>query len=172
MPTLTVAATLMEECIDLGVRYRGARMLVAFAGLDVDAAMDLEGEVARAAQQHVESYLEHMRRMAFNIACNNELTQQPADRLVFMTDEELSAGTLVERVQKEELERMQAFSDLLREKYDNVVKAQSSESLLRCRNCGGSDITWNQKQTRSADESSTIFCCCLNPKCKKRWRLS
>ena len=64
---------------------------------------------------------------------------------------------------------MDYFSELLREKYENVVKAQKSESLLKCRRCGSSEITYNQKQVRGADEASSIFCSCLS--CKKRWRL-
>ncbi len=61
------------------------------------------------------------------------------------------------------------FAELLREKYDNVLKADSTQAILMCRNCGSTEVDVYQAQTRSADESSTVFCTCRNPKCKKRW---
>ncbi len=40
--------------------------------------------------------------------------------------------------------------------------------FMRCRACNSSDITWTQKQTRSADEPMTVFCKCNN--CGVRWK--
>ena len=47
---------------------------------------------------------------------------------------------------------------------------KASESLVRCFKCNGSSILWNIKQTRSADEGSTLFFLCRT--CNHRWRSS
>jgi DNA-directed RNA polymerase subunit M/transcription elongation factor TFIIS len=46
---------------------------------------------------------------------------------------------------------------------------QVYESLEHCPKCG-SKATWEQKQTRSADEGCTVFWKCTNAKCGKTWR--
>lgn len=43
------------------------------------------------------------------------------------------------------------------------------EFLMRCRACGSTDINVQQRQTRSADESMTVFCTCCD--CGKRFRV-
>lgn len=151
-------------------RLQAARLLNSFAGLTSDCALDLEQTIMSASLGCITIYLGQVRRQAYNIACNPAVASLPASQLIHLSNEEFSSGTLVERVQIEERDRMRGFSDLLKEKYENVVRAQSSESILKCRNCGSSDITFSQKQTRGADESSTIFCSCQT--CSKRWRLS
>ena len=168
--TLQIAETLRRECIDPVLRCKSVQMLASFSNMLELDAMEVERAAATVERYDTRMYLEHMRRLAFNLACNTALHSVAPDHLVHMSDEDLASGTIVQRIQEEEQERMRSYSELLKEKYDNVLKAQSSETMLRCRKCGSSDISWNQKQTRGADEASTVFCSCL--KCKKRWRLS
>ena len=151
-------------------RLKGGRLMVDFARMSAPDALELEHQIMLASSGCVKTYLSHLRRQAYNIACNPALAAVDPARLIHMTNEEFAAGTVVERVQSEEQERMRGFIELLKEKYENVVKAQSSDSILNCRNCGSNDISFSQKQTRGADESSTIFCQCQV--CSKRWRLS
>ena len=150
-------------------RLQGAKLLHSFARMPSECALELERLVMSSCGCPT-TYLGQLRRQAYNISCNPALASVAATRLIHMSNEEFAAGTLIERVQSEEQERMRGFSELLKEKYENVVRAQSSESILKCKKCGSSDITFSQKQTRGADESSTIFCSCQV--CSKRWRLS
>jgi DNA-directed RNA polymerase subunit M/transcription elongation factor TFIIS len=41
--------------------------------------------------------------------------------------------------------------------------------VLFCRKCGHDEVTWHTKQTRSADEGSTVFCTCS--RCFNRWKM-
>lgn len=159
-----------EELIPPHTRLRSVRLLHTFAGLEPQSALALERHVLAASRHCTQTYMFHVRRQAFNIACNSALTSAPPERLILMSDEEFAAGTIVERIQTEEQARMRGYTELLKEKYSNVAQAQSSESILKCRNCGSADIAWSQKQTRGADEASTCYCACQ--KCFKRWRLS
>lgn len=161
---------LSEHAIAPRERLKGARLLRGFTRIGEADALELERQVSLASCGCLQAYRRQLRRQAFNLACNPALVALPAARLIHMTNEEFAAGTVVERVQVEEQQRMRGFIELLKEKYENVARAQSSDSILKCRNCGSSDITFSQKQTRGADESSTIFCLCQV--CSKRWRLS
>lgn len=169
MQTLRVAKLLHDDLLAPELRVRGVRLFHDFAHQPVARAVELEGEVNGVSCGDALVYHAHLRRLAFNLACNAELARVAPDALVHMTDDALAAGTIVQRVKDEEQQQMDYFSELLREKYENVVKAQKSESLLKCRRCGSSEITYNQKQVRGADEASSVFCTCLG--CKKRWRL-
>ena len=44
------------------------------------------------------------------------------------------------------------------------------EGIMRCSRCKSTDISWDQKQTRGADESMTVFFECKS--CGKRWKMS
>ena len=57
---------------------------------------------------------------------------------------------------------------MLQEKYD-ALNDKTFESIVRCRRCGSGEVTWEEKQTRSADEGATVFCACTV--CKNRWVL-
>ena len=55
---------------------------------------------------------------------------------------------------------------MLQEKYDELNDANYA-AIVRCRRCGSAEVTWEEKQTRSADEAATVFCVCTT--CKNRW---
>lgn len=46
--------------------------------------------------------------------------------------------------------------------------SMTSSKLFSCPKCKVKDCTWTQKQTRSADEPMTVFCCCNN--CGNVWK--
>ena len=61
--------------------------------------------------------------------------------------------------------KMLAYTQMLERQFGD----QSAKTIL-CRQCGKKgDVEWTTKQTRSADEGSTIFCVCNT--CKARWRM-
>ena len=49
------------------------------------------------------------------------------------------------------------------------VQGGTETDLLKCSKCGQRKCTYNQVQTRSADEPMTTFVLCLN--CGKRWKV-
>ena len=48
-------------------------------------------------------------------------------------------------------------------------RAASAPALHRCRKCGGTNISFYSRQTRSADEGATIFLTC--EECGHKWRI-
>lgn len=83
-------------------------------------------------------------------------------------DEELVRGTLLERVRTTEDERRVMFQQMLQDKFESI-DTRGYTSSLRCRRCHSVDVTWEQKQTRSADEAATVYCACTT--CHHRWTM-
>lgn len=151
-------------------RLRSVRALKEFARYP--NAIGLEAEVAAFESEDKDAYIALIRRLAYNIFCSPNLLRKEPSELVLLSDTELASGTIVEKIQEQERQKIETFEGLLREKYDNVLKAQeSTQSILACRKCGSAEVSFYQVQTRGADESSSVFCMCLNAKCKKKWRL-
>ena len=107
-------------------------------------------------------YMERVRHVAFNISQNKKL----GVNAVHGSDSILTQGTVVGRIREQTRAREMRFSAMLQEKYDALNDA-TFEAIVRCRRCGNEDVTWEEKQTRSADEGATIYCSC--PVCKNRW---
>ena len=103
-----------------------------------------------------------MRHAAFNLRANPSLQED----VLVASDEILTKGTIVGRVRDEAVIRQKRFAEMLQEKYD-ALNDKKFEAIVRCRRCGNEDVTWEEKQTRSADEGATVYCSC--PVCKNRW---
>ena len=56
------------------------------------------------------------------------------------------------------------------DRFANSMPHSDDPSLrtIRCRKCGGS-VEWSIRQTRKADEGSTVFCECTQ--CHVRWKM-
>lgn len=107
-------------------------------------------------------YMDRVRRAAFNLAANPSLGRE----VVHLPDSFLAKGTLVGRIEEERKEREERFANMLQEKYD-ALNDRKFQAIVRCRRCGSEEVTWDEKQTRSADEGATVFCACQT--CKNRW---
>lgn len=72
--------------------------------------------------------------------------------------------------------------ELYPEKWRKNIKSQQEEDrillsnnetptdMFKCGKCLQSKCSYTEVQTRSMDESATLFISCLNPKCKNRWK--
>ena len=112
---------------------------------------------------HTENeYYDHIRRSACNLYSN----PQAGLRVVCTPDAALTKNTLVGDIAEERIARSQRFERMLEEKYEALNDA-TFQSIVRCRRCGCEDVSWDEKQVRSADEGATVFCVCT--RCKNRW---
>lgn len=90
---------------------------------------------------------------------------------VLQSNEAFIEGTIVHRINQNEQRRKQLFDEMLEEKYDGIARDtdKSYNSSLKCRRCNSSEVRWDQKQTRGADEAMTVFCACST--CGNRWTI-
>lgn len=107
-------------------------------------------------------YHDLIRRSAFNLASNPAVGED----VVHATDEELARGTLLGKLEAECAARKERFEQMLQEKY-NSLDDEKFQAIITCRACGSTEVRWEEKQTRSADEGASVFCTCSN--CKNRW---
>ena len=148
-------------------RQRALRVLVAAqeggesSALPVLLLRDVEARCH--ALSHTEhEYHDHIRRAACNLHANPHLGLD----VVCAPDGALTEGTLVGDIAAQRRARADRFERMLAEKYEALNDA-TFQSIVRCRRCGCEEVSWDEKQTRSADEGATVFCVCT--RCKNRW---
>lgn len=112
-------------------------------------------------------YSDKMHQIIHNINLNKELASYGAS-IVLMSDKRMAQDTIIEDIEKQTMEKQKRFEAILQEKYD-MVNRDSYKETLKCRRCGSSEVQWEQKQTRGADEAMTVFCTCS--KCQQRWTM-
>lgn len=83
-----------------------------------------------------------------------------AERIAKMTADEMASDEL--KRQREQFTR-EAIND-----HQMALTGGTSSSEIKCPACKKYDCSYNQMQTRSADEPMTTFCHCNN--CGKRWK--
>jgi DNA-directed RNA polymerase subunit M/transcription elongation factor TFIIS len=102
-------------------------------------------------------YIDHLKTIHFNLQ-NPEILQKirggelSPQTFAFMTHQEMNADlwkTLIERKIRNDAN-----------KFNNTI--QSSTNLFKCKKCGERNCSYYELQTRSADESTTIFVSCLS----------
>jgi DNA-directed RNA polymerase subunit M/transcription elongation factor TFIIS len=113
---------------------------------------------------------ELQQKMAFNLQLNGDfLTQRytPAE-IVTLNDDMLAESSEVEKEKTMLMECYQAYESLLSADF---LQGLGAVDCITCRFCGKGNVEYTTKQTRSADEGSTIFLMCTNSNCKKRWKM-
>lgn len=66
-------------------------------------------------------------------------------------------------------ELLKSGPDLCKNMTSDASATTAFTVAITCRKCKSSKITFNQKQTRSADEAMTVFCQCSD--CSYRWKM-
>jgi len=142
-----------------------AMAVLAFKRSNVEDAVLLEREI-HAASVDKEDYEERCKTLLHAFLTNPSLGKL-GKQVCHMSDEQLMEGTVVQTIQREQKERFESLHHMLEERHEMTRRANDS-TFIKCRKCGGNNITFTQKQTRSADEAMTVFLECLT--CKERWR--
>ncbi|KAH8863374.1 Transcription elongation factor A protein 1 [Schistosoma japonicum] len=96
-----------------------------------------------------------------NLRLNVLMGHVSPDKLASMTSEEMAS--------KEMKELREKYTKETIEDHQMAVTGGTETDLLRCGKCKQTKCTYNQVQTRSADEPMTTFVYCNN--CGHRWKL-
>jgi DNA-directed RNA polymerase subunit M/transcription elongation factor TFIIS len=113
----------------------------------------------------VRMYRDQLLRAACNVHINGS---NCGPHLVVRSDASHTKGTIIEAIRENRRSSKKQFESMLRDKRASARQSVDSASVsLKCRRCGSADVTWDVKQTRSSDESSTAFCVCSA--CANRW---
>lgn len=140
-------------------------------------AQVLEEAIHQSATTH-EEYVASVVRLLFALSHNRnhimKLVQKTsAHEVVAMEDAELLVGTGVARAQEQLDDREHRFKSMLQEKFEELTdkgRHEEGEGLLKCGRCQSTNVIWDQRQTRSADEGMTIIAQCLS--CNNTWSMS
>ena len=138
---------------------------IALLNYSIQKAKQQKGVVVKwEIPAFVQIYVDHLRTILYNLDKYYELKQQivngtilPND-FVFMNHQSWAPLQwkfyIEEKIKKDEM------------KYNK--KIQASTDMFTCKKCHNNKCTYYEMQTRSADESATIFVNCLT--CGKNWR--
>lgn len=158
-------------------RHRGLHLLMTQVKGKVaqrDAAeymRSLEQAIWLETQGERTAYMSLLRSMAFNLRQNGQhlmATHSPA-LLLQLDHVVLAKGTVVEAWHAKHVQRKAKATELQNSKPIDFFEGEDDSSLIRCSRCHSTDVSWEQKQTRGADESMTVFFTCTN--CDKRWKM-
>lgn len=148
----------MPTCVE---RQRGWRALAAVLPDDFDTVRAIESQVHAKALDKSQ-YHDSLRRVCEHLRLNPTLGVQAC----VLTDEQVAEGTVVQEIETQRLKRVHLFKQMLQEKFE-ALNDREFTAIVKCRRCGNADVTFDEKQTRSADEAATIFCHC--GRCGLRW---
>jgi DNA-directed RNA polymerase subunit M/transcription elongation factor TFIIS len=115
---------------------------------------------------------DQIQRIAFNLTLNHSYltrTYKPIE-LLSLNDDMLAEQSHIEVDKKKMQDKHQSYHKLTQENFLQREGLQERQCII-CRFCGQQSIEFTTKQTRSADEGSTVFFMCTNSKCKKRWKM-
>jgi len=114
-----------------------------------------------------------IRQVIYNLEMNGNylLSNYPCTIIPYLSSEQLAVGTIAAKTVERNRTKMEEVYRLLRNGliYELSPEFGISSMALRCRNCQSTEIQWESRQLRSADEPATIFCECT--KCGTRWRM-
>lgn len=153
--------------VPIEVRIRATRLIAQSFGAQHDrisAARDVESSAHDAAADE-EHYRDLVLKCALN--CRNNAINASC-YTARMPDDVLIRGTILEQIRNTEEERKKVFERMLQEKFASI-DSEAYKSSLKCRRCNSVDVSWEQKQTRSADEGMTVYCVCA--KCGNKWTM-
>lgn len=142
-------------------RQRALQLLTAARAQDVDLVRNVEAH-CHAHSDSSREYHDRIRHAAFNLRNNPRVGLH----VLVESDDVLAEDTLIGRIHQETRARQRRFDDMLQDKYE-ALNDQTFQAIVRCRRCGSEEVTWDEKQTRSADEGATIYCSCTT--CRNRW---
>ena len=148
------------------LRIRVMRLMLDMTDAQWDACVSIES-AAHAIATTQTAYLDKMRQVIFNLRSNPKLLNH-GEQIVVLSDTEMAKGTVIEDIRNQTLHRQHRFDQMLQEKCE-LINDQSLKGMLKCRRCGSNDVSWDQKQTRGADEAMTVFATCS--KCNNRWTM-
>lgn len=116
--------------------------------------------------------VEQKQRVCFNVLNNGNLLRSrfKPETLCQLSDEDLRDGSVVQQLWNEMRAKAEIYRDLVAQ--DPLEGTENRPNTVKCRNpnCrreGAVMVT--TRQTRSADEGSTVFCECGF--CNYRWRM-
>jgi DNA-directed RNA polymerase subunit M/transcription elongation factor TFIIS len=108
-------------------------------------------------------YIDRLRSIYINLKNDQLLLQLKSKEvspqtLAFMTHQELNPDHWREQIDRKIKRDMSRFTN-------NI---EASTDMYQCKKCKSRKCTYYEMQTRSADESTTIFVSCLD--CGKQWK--
>ena len=133
---------------------------------NVLTAREIESGI-HSISTNINMYRDKIQQVTHNLQVNDKLKEK-GGYISVLTDSEMAEGTIVSDIGIQSKLRFERFDRMLQDKYE-TLNDKTYRTTLKCHRCGSPEVTWEQKQTRGADEAMTVFCTCT--KCHNRWTM-
>lgn len=138
-----------------------------------DFAIDLESSlfsICNSDQQYTQGVVRLIHALMNNGDCIRQSNYTPKE-IASISPNVLMANTMTDQIQRQLDMHEHRFKEMLQERFEELEKkSDSTEGLLQCGRCKSTNVIWEQRQTRSADEGMTIIAVCV--KCSNKWRMT
>ena len=151
------------EIMEPSVRKKTLILLSRYRNFDF--CREIESAIHSRSKSIIE-YQNNSLRVAWNLKNNKNINTID---VVFDKEINMTKNTILERIDLQTKARNERFEKMLQEKYERINEKKYG-TLIKCRKCGSEEVSYEEKQTRSADEAATIFMSCST--CKNRWIMS
>lgn len=140
---------------------------------DYDFVVDLEQRLFQASKRQRGVYKQGVVRFMHALMHNRRHIVQnytPAEALRCAPDL-LLVNTVTDQLRRQTDMHERRFKEMLHERFEELeLSSDNTEGLLQCARCKSTNVVWEQRQTRSADEGMTIIAVCT--KCSNTWVMS
>lgn len=129
----------------------------------------IEQSLFQKDKMNLDAYIENAKRVSYNLSVNSkgDNSRFVMDFVAFLTDDQLCSSR-VKDFEREERHLFQSTMEMLKKRVD--TGKVTSDAAVHCKKCKSSEISVQQKQTRSADEGATVFFTCKT--CGFVWKMS
>ena len=151
--------------VEPSTRVRVLHMLMDIGKLPFASAVAID-ETTIETHRESGDYIREATRICHNVYNNPDLLGVEPKTLCGLTNDD-SRSVLLKRYMDDEVHTASVVQSMLKERYASSVSTNTT-GMIHCRACKGTDVSFQQKQTRGADEAMTIFCVCV---CGARWKM-
>ena len=112
------------------------------------------------------AFADKLQQLVFHLQTNPKIPELEDDPAVFFSSLDINLEQYVGVQETEQREDQDRYQELVDTTFDPLNKGPAT---ITCKNCADGEVEWSIKQTRSADEGSTVYCLCLS--CSARWKM-
>ena len=158
----------LRKRFTFNVRARSIQALQNWCSLSKIDSIELESSIFMTCLGIESKYEEILKRILYNVHAYGMPISVPIHEIPCLSDLSYRVESRVDDWRNSEQHYNQRQLELLSDS-SAVVSEEDGVSTIRCHRCKSSDVQIEQKQTRSADEGSTVFVTCNT--CRLRWRM-
>ncbi len=76
---------------------------------------------------------------------------------------------LIYNISYKDTNSIDLYNEYIYQVIGDICSKKYTMKIMECNKCNSKKVISYSKQTRGGDESTTVYCTCVNPKCGFKW---